>query len=84
MDPQDYLVSDLRHYIGYDALIQASVLEREWGLPIPENGEAVVTYFTQLILRNTHLSGRFAELAPKVHEYIETILFGTNVDLEDR
>ena len=84
LDLPDYLGSDLRHYIGYDVLTQAKVLEREWELPIPENGEAVVAYFTQLILRNTHLSGRFAELAPKVHEYIETILFGTKVDLEDR
>ncbi len=84
LDLPEYKGSDLRHYIGYDALTQAKVLEREWELPIPENGEAVVAYFTQLVLRNAHLPGRFAELAPKLREYIETVLFGTRVDLDDK
>ncbi|MEM4409315.1 MAG: DEAD/DEAH box helicase family protein [Candidatus Caldarchaeum sp.] len=84
LDLPEYKDSDLKHYIGYDALTQAKVLEREWELPIPENGEAVVAYFTQLVLRNAHLPGRFAELAPKLREYIETILFGTKVDIDDK
>lgn len=84
LDLPEYKGSDLRHYIGYDALTQAKVLEREWELPIPENGEAVVAYFTQLVLRNAHQPGRFAELAPKLREYIETILFGTRVNLDDK
>jgi type III restriction enzyme len=84
LDLPEYKGSDLRHYIGYDALTQAKVLEREWELPIPENGEAVIAYLTQLVLRNAHLPGRFAELAPKLREYIEIILFDTKVDLDDK
>ena len=80
--PADYLVKeDTIHYTGRHMLTKEIVEEKDLLIPFPDQPEGVIAYFSQMILKEARMPGRFAELAPLVKQYIHTILFGREVDL---
>jgi len=72
---------DLKSYsirktaIGREALTSKLVWKDEWDQPIPENFEAIVAYYSNIILRECKIPSRTHEFIPKLDEYIKTKLF---------
>jgi len=60
------------------------VIKRKWILPIPEDGDSVVAYYTQQILKEVGIPSRFSEFAPLVKEYIEKYFFDEKVNINDK
>jgi len=80
--PSGYLVKeDIIHYTGRHMLTREIVEEKDLLIPFPDQPEGVIAYFSQMILKEARMPGRFAELVPLVKEYIRTILFGHEVEL---
>lgn len=61
---------------GREALTNKEVWKDEWNQPIPENFEAIVGYYSKLILRVCKIPSKNYELIPKLKEYIIKRLFG--------
>ena len=61
---------------GREALTDKQVWKDEWNQPIPENFEAIVGYYSKLILRQCKIPSKNHELIPKIKEYIIKRLFG--------
>lgn len=66
--------------IGREALTSKLVWKDEWLQPIPENYEAIVSYYAGLILRECKIPARVHEFIPKLDEYIKTRLFSRPLD----
>lgn len=49
----------------------------------PPDAQVLISSITNKVLARAKLSGRFAELYPKVREYVVTCCFGRTVDLEN-
>lgn len=80
--PSGYLVKeDTIHYTGRHMLTREIVEKKDLLIPFPDQPEGVIAYFSQMILKEARMPGRFAELVPLVKEYIRTILFGHEVEL---
>ena len=80
--PGGYLLKeDIIHYTGIHMLTREIVEEKDLLIPFPDQPEGVIAYFSQMILKEARMPGHFAELVPLVKEYIRTILFGHEVDL---
>ena len=62
--------------IGREALTNKQVWKDEWNQPIPENFEAIVGYYSKLILKTCKIPSKNHELMPKLKEYIVKRLFG--------
>ena len=60
---------------GREVLTNKEVWKDQWNAPIPENFEAIVGYYSNLILRACKIPSRNYELIPKLKEYIVNRLF---------
>jgi type III restriction enzyme len=77
----DLVEEDTIHYTGRHMLTREIVEEKDLLIPFPDQPEGVIAYFSQMILKGARMPGHFAELVPLVKEYIRTILFGHEIDL---
>jgi len=59
------------------------VIKRQWILPVPEDGDSVVAYYTQQILKDAGIPSKFSEFAPLVKEYIQKHFFDREVNVND-
>jgi len=68
---------------GREVLTNIEVWKDEWNQPIPENFEAIVGYYSSLILRTCKIPSKNYELMPKLKEYIIKRLFGRALKEEE-
>lgn len=68
---------------GREALTNKQVWKDQWNQPIPENFEAIVGYYSNLILRACKIPSRNYELIPKLKEYIIKRLFSRPLKEEE-
>ena len=72
-------------YIAEDMLTKAVVVEKEWTLPVPQDSNSVIAYYTHRILKEIKLpdTTNFPILYPLVKKYVKKRMFKKEVDLED-
>jgi type III restriction enzyme len=70
-------------YEGYDIVTLEKEIEREYTIPPAQTSGEVISYFAKRIAQDVKLPSQFAELVPKVREFLATRAFGEPVDLED-
>jgi len=72
-------------YIAEDMLTKAVVVEKEWALPVPQDSNSVIAYYTHRILKEIKLpdTTNFPILYPLVKKYVKKRMFKKEVDLED-
>jgi len=59
------------------------VIKRQWILPVPEDGDSVIAYYTQQILKEAGIPAKFSEFFPIVKKYVEEYFFSKNVSIKD-
>jgi len=72
-------------YIGEDMLDKVIVVKRKWNLPVPQNSNSVIAYYTQKILKELRIpeTTNFPILYPLLKKYVQRRLFKKEVKLED-
>ena len=70
-------------YIATDMLKGMEVVHRKWDLPVPKDPKAVISYYTDKILKQLKIAGAFASFYPLVKKYVEEKLFTQKIDLND-
>ncbi|MEM3399904.1 MAG: DEAD/DEAH box helicase family protein [Candidatus Micrarchaeia archaeon] len=72
-------------YIAEDIITRKVVMEKKWTLPVPQNSESVISYYTTKILKEVKLPRmtNFPYLYPIVREYVQNKFFKKKVDLDD-
>jgi type III restriction enzyme len=75
--------SDMFKYFGHDILTDEEILYREYFNPNPQTPEEIIGYYARAICASLKLTAHFADLAPKIREFFERKLFGTEVDLNE-
>jgi len=72
-------------YIAEDIINKAIVIEKQWTLPVPQDTNSVISYYTQKILKELKFptNTNFSLLYPIVKKYIQDRLFKNKVNLED-
>ena len=72
-------------YIGEDMLDKVIVVKRKWNLPVPQNSNSVIAYYTQKILKELKIPEitNFSVLYPLVKKYVRKRLFKKEIELED-
>jgi len=72
-------------YIAEDMLTKAVVVEKEWTLPVAQDSNSVIAYYTHRILKEIKLpyTTNFPVLYPLVKNYVKKRMFKEEVDLED-
>ena len=68
-------------YEGYDFVTLKKEVERDYQIPVPQTAEEVIGYYARRIAQEVKLPGQFANLVPKVREFLERKAFGGPVDL---
>jgi type III restriction enzyme len=71
-------------YREKDLLTQKTDLERELSFDYTDRYEVYLANITKAILSHCGASAQFAEIVPKVREYIEQYLFDRRVDMTDQ
>jgi hypothetical protein len=71
------------HYEGYDIITLEKLVERDYTIPEAQTAEEVISYYSKRIAQDVKLPSQFANLVPKVREFLETCAFGQRVDLAD-
>jgi type III restriction enzyme len=71
------------HYEGYDIITLEKEIEREYTIPEAQTSQEVISYYAKRIAQDVKLPGQFAELVPKVREFLRTKAFGEPVDLDE-
>ncbi len=72
-----------KEYIGTDMLKDMEVVHRKWDLPVLKDPKAVISYYTDKILKQLKITGAFASFHPLVKKYVEEKLFTRKIDLND-
>lgn len=72
------------HYEGYDIVSLEKLVERDYRIPEAQTAGEVISYYAKRIAQDVKLPSQFAELVPKVREFLATRAFGEPVDLDDR
>jgi type III restriction enzyme len=72
------------HYEGVDIITLEKLVERDYTIPEPQTAEEVISYYAKRIAQDLKLPSQFANLVPKVHEFLKDRAFGTVVDLSDK
>jgi type III restriction enzyme len=81
--PQPFLMRDDKFdYKGVEMLTLRVVEQQEIEREFPADPVGYVSVMCNLIEKECHLTGQFARLAGLVKGYIETVLFGINVEME--
>jgi len=72
-------------YIAEDMLTKAVIVEKQWTLPVPQDSNSVIAYYTHRILKEIKLpdTTNFPTLYPFVKKYVKKRMFRKEVDLED-
>lgn len=70
-------------YVAVDMLRGMEIIHRKWDLPVPKDPKAVISYYTDKILKQLKISGAFASFYPLVKKYVEEKLFTQKIDLND-
>jgi type III restriction enzyme len=72
-------------YIAEDMIKKVIVIEKKWTLPVPQDTNSVIAYYTQKILKELRLpiTTNFQIFYPIVKNYIRNYLFKDKVDLDD-
>lgn len=70
-------------YVAVDMLRGMVIIHRKWDLPVPKDPKAVISYYTDKILKQLKISGAFASFYPLVKKYVEEKLFTQKIDLND-
>lgn len=72
-------------YIAEDMLTKAVVVERQWDLPVPQDSNSVLSYYTHKILKEIRLpdTTNFPILYPFIKKYVSKRMFKQEVKLED-
>ncbi len=71
-------------YEGYDLIELKKIVERDYTIPEPQTAEEVIGYYARQIARNIKLPSQFADLVPKVRDFLQNKAFGGPVDLNTR
>ncbi len=69
-------------YEGHDLITLKKIIEREYTIPEPQTAEEVIGYYARRIAQEVKLPSQFADLVPKVREFLVTKAFGEKVNLE--
>lgn len=72
------------HYEGVDIITLEKLVERDYTIPEPQTAEEVISYYAKRIAQDVKLPSQFANLVPKVREFLATRAFGEPVELKDR
>ena len=80
--PLENKVLDME-YIATDMLIGMEIIHKKWDLPVPKDPKAVISYYTDKIIKQLKLSGAFATFYPIVKKYVEDKLFNHKIDLNN-
>jgi type III restriction enzyme len=72
------------HYEGVDIITLEKLVERDYTIPEPQTAEEVISYYAKRIAQEVKLPSQFANLVPKVQEFLRFKAFGTEVDLADK
>ena len=70
-------------YIATDMLKGMEVVHRKWDLPVPKDPKAVISYYTDKILKQLKITGAFASFYPLVKRYVEEKLFTQKINLNN-
>ena len=70
-------------YVAVDMLRGMEVIKRKWDLPVPQNSQSVIAYYTDQIVKELKIVGAFATFYPLVKKYVTEKLFSENVNLDD-
>jgi type III restriction enzyme len=72
-------------YKAEDMINKAIVIEKQWTLPVPQDTNSVISYYTEKILKELKLpiTTNFPLLYPIVKKYIQEKLFKNKVKLDD-
>ncbi len=70
-------------YEGYDIVTLEKQIDRTYTIPDAQTSQEVISYYAKRIAQDVKLPSQFAELAPKVREFLATRAFGEHVDLDD-
>ncbi|HEX6508483.1 MAG TPA: RNA-binding domain-containing protein [Chloroflexota bacterium] len=70
-------------YEGYDIITLEKQVEREYTIPEAQTSQEVISYFAKRIAHDVKLPSQFAELVPKVRDFLRVRAFGESVDLDD-
>jgi len=71
-------------YREKDLLEQKIVRRKELSFDYVDSGDLYLSFITKAVLASVGASALFAELLPKVKDYIEKYLFDQAIDLEDK
>jgi type III restriction enzyme len=71
------------HYEGVDIITLQKLVERDYTIPEPQTADEVISYYTKRIAQDVKLPSQFANLVPKVREFLATRAFGEPVELDD-
>jgi len=77
-------IDEKRKYIMRDALTKRYEGSQIFKIPFPNQWESVVSFYAKMILKDSRLPARFADLTPIVKEYIEKVLFGRRVEISQK
>jgi type III restriction enzyme len=69
---------------GYDIISLQKLVEREYTIPQPQTSEEVISYYAKRIAQDVKLPSQFANLVPKVRDFLQDRAFGETVDLTDK
>lgn len=71
------------HYEGYDIVSLEKLVDRDYRIPEAQTAQEVISYYAKRIAQDVKLPSQFAELVPKVRDFLATRAFGETVDLAD-
>lgn len=68
-------------YEGYDLISLEKIIDKTYTIPAPQTAEEVIGYYARRIARDLKLPSQFADLVPKVREFLALHAFSKEVDL---
>ncbi|HMP03521.1 MAG TPA: DEAD/DEAH box helicase family protein [Gemmatales bacterium] len=68
-------------YEGYDLISLRKIIDKTYTIPAPQTAEEVIGYYAKRIARELKLPSQFADLVPKVREFLALYAFGKEADL---
>jgi type III restriction enzyme len=71
-------------YEAFDIITTQKEIEREYTIPEAQTYQEVISYYAKRIAQDVKLPSQFANLVPKVQEFLQTKAFGETVDLNER
>lgn len=79
-----YKDDEVKKIIFIDALTKEKADEHLFTMEYLENPESVISFYTKIVLQQTKNTGQFSVLYPVMRDYIQDVLFGEKVDLNNK